>query len=319
MAITITCRCGKSASVPDNYAGRTGRCSSCGAAVLVPLQPSPSMAAPEFCQPAEERPKPAPEAPPDKNSPALDPVFVRDTFLLRQKHLAINEKYAVWDKTGMALLFVERPAHLLRNILALLAAAAASIAVFTLTGFTYEILPESLRGVYVTFGILLGIATIFAVYVALEQKRHVEFYRDERRGEKLLRIIQDTKMQLVNATYTVTDAAGNSIGTFSKNYLWDIILKRWECRDPHGKLLFKVREDSIIKAILRRLLGTLLGLLRVDFVFCHPTSGEEIGRFNRSFTLLDRYVLDMGNDRAQRIDRRLALAMGVMLDTGEKR
>lgn len=178
---------------------------------------------------------------------------------------------------------------------------------------------ESLRGGYVTLGILLGIPSIFAVYIALEQKRHVEFYRDERRGEKLLRVVQDTKMQLLNATYTVTDAAGNSIGTFSKNYLWDIIFKRWECRDPRGRLLFKVREDSVIKAILRRLFGTLLGLLRVGFVFCDPISGEEMGRFNRSFTLLDRYVLDMKNDRTRRIDRRLALAMGVMLDTGEKR
>lgn len=319
MTITITCPCGKSADVPEHYAGRTGRCSSCGAPVLVPPQPAPNMPPLDFHLPMEERLGAAPDQAPKKTPPALDPVFARDTFLLRQKHLAINEKYAVWDDTGTALLFVERPAHLMRNLVALISAALASIAVFTVTGFTYEIFPESLRGGYVTLGILLGIATIFAVYIALEQKRHVEFYRDERRGEKLLRVIQDTKMQLLNATYTVTDAAGNSIGTFSKNYLWDIIFKRWECRDPRGRLLFKVREDSVIKAILRRLFGTLLGLLRVDFVFCDPISGEEVGRFNRSFTLLDRYVLEMKNDRARRIDRRLALAMGVMLDTGEKR
>ncbi|WP_279384179.1 hypothetical protein [Geotalea toluenoxydans] len=41
--------------------------------------------------------------------------------------------------------------------------------------------------------------------------------------------------------------------------------------------------------------------------------------FNRSFTILDRYVLDMTQDNGQRIDRRLALAMGVLLDTGERR
>ena len=172
---------------------------------------------------------------------------------------------------------------------------------------------------YVFLGIMLGIVTIFVVYIALEQKRHVEFYRDEGRGEKLLRVIQDSKIQLLTATYTVTDAAGTSIGTFSKNYLWDIIFKRWDCRDPRGRMLFKAREDSFVKALLRRFLGPLLGLLRLDFVFCDPVSGDELGRFNRSFTLLDRYVLDMANDRGRRIDRRLALAMGVMLDTGEKR
>lgn len=316
MPITITCPCGKTATVPDHFAGRTGRCGNCGAEIVVPPQTTPTHP-PEVPPPPRPTLQPAPVQ--KAASSELDPVFARDSFLLRQKHLSINEKYAVWDETGTALLFVERPAHLMRNILALLAAAAAAMAVFTLVAFTYQLLPEGLRDLYVTLGVLTGIIAIFAVYIMLEQKRHVEFYRDEQRGEKLLRVIQDTKIQLLNATYTVTDAGGKSIGTFSKNYLWDIIFKRWECRDPRGKLLFKVQEDSVIKAILRRFFGPLLGLLRLDFVFCDPVSGEEIGRFNRSFTLLDRYVLDMGNDRGRRVDRRLALAMGVMLDTGEKR
>jgi hypothetical protein len=48
-------------------------------------------------------------------------------------------------------------------------------------------------------------------------------------------------------------------------------------------------------------------------------NGDVIGILNRSFTILDRYVLDMSPDAGNRIDRRLALAMGVMLDTGERR
>lgn len=336
MTITITCQCGKSTTVPDHYAGRTGRCNNCGAAVVVPsqpvadppplnLQPRPVVKPAPIEEPLVAKSSPVamppsnPAANRQKPSADADPVFARDSFLLRQKHLAINEKYAVSDDTGAPLLFVERPAHLLRNLLAVGAAIVASIAVFTLTGFTYEVVPEAVRGVFATLGILLGIVTIFVVYIALEQKRHVEFYRDERRSEKLLRVVQDTKIQLLTATYTVTDAAGNIIGTFSKNYLWDLIFKSWECRDAGGRLLFKVQEDSFVKAILRRLFGPLFGLLRLDFVFCDPISEEELGRFNRSFTLLDRYVLDMGSDRGRRIDRRLALAMGVMLDTGERR
>jgi len=50
-----------------------------------------------------------------------------------------------------------------------------------------------------------------------------------------------------------------------------------------------------------------------------PLNNNELGVFNRSFTILDRYVLDMSADLKARIDRRLALAMGVMLDTGERR
>ena len=44
-----------------------------------------------------------------------------------------------------------------------------------------------------------------------------------------------------------------------------------------------------------------------------------IGEFNRKLTVLDRYVLDMSADPQHTVDRRIALALGVMLDTGERR
>jgi hypothetical protein len=44
-----------------------------------------------------------------------------------------------------------------------------------------------------------------------------------------------------------------------------------------------------------------------------------VGEFNRKFTILDRYVLDLSRDSARALDRRVAVAMGVMLDTGERR
>ena len=40
--------------------------------------------------------------------------------------------------------------------------------------------------------------------------------------------------------------------------------------------------------------------------------GEEVvGQFNRKFTIVDRYVLDMSPDQMKSIDRRTALALGV--------
>jgi hypothetical protein len=54
------------------------------------------------------------------------------------------------------------------------------------------------------------------------------------------------------------------------------------------------------------------------FIFCLP-GGQVVAEFNRKFTILDRYVLDLSKDSARVLDRRVALAMGVMLDTGERR
>jgi len=73
-----------------------------------------------------------------------------------------------------------------------------------------------------------------------------------------------------------------------------------------------------VLSLLRRVLGPLFGLLRTNFVFLRP-DGEVLGEFNRKFTLLDRYVVDLSADTDRALDRRIALAMGIMLDTGERR
>src|SRR6266498_2126610 len=155
---------------------------------------------------------------------------------------------------------------------------------------------ESTQSAYISVGALLAFAVIIIVYVRLELKRHVEFYSDESKRMKVLRVIQNKKFEIISATYTVTDADGKQIGTFRKNYLYNFIRKQWECRDRGGNLLFIAREDSIIKSLLRRFFGPLLGLLRLNFIFLDPQSKVIIGVFNRSFTILDRYVLDMSRD-----------------------
>lgn len=313
MPIIVTCSCGATATVPDAYAGRTGQCNACKQPITVPAAPAMQTQA----QQPQSVNKPAPSTTAQDSRP--DPLFDRNIFLLRQKHLAINEKYAVWDEQGNALLFVERPAHLLRNLLALFSGLVAGGVVFSLLGFSYQVVPQSLQVGYLLLGCLFAFLTVLMVYIRLEQKRHVTFYRDETKCAKLLTVRQDKKLELITATFTVLDSNDKLLGTFSKNYLYDILRKRWECRDRTGNLLFIAREDSIIKSILRRLFGPLLGLLRINFILCDPVSNNLLGVFNRSFTILDRYVLDMGDDSRKRIDRRLALAMGVMLDTGERR
>jgi hypothetical protein len=333
MAINVTCACGATTSGKDDFAGQSGRCRACGSPVMAaepppssPPPPSALIAEPprDFSQPTlESMDVPAnaasATAAPAPNTADGNSIFSRDIFLLRQKQIAISEKYAILSEDGTPLLFVERPAHLLRNLLALFAGVAAGIAVFAFFVLTFALMPDSFRSGYILLGSLFGVAAILAVYIILEQKRHLEFYADESRERKLLRVIQDKKIELLNATYTVMDAAGIPIGTFRKNHLRGLISRNWACSDPLGRALFVAHEDSIAQAMLRRLIGPLFGLLRLNFIYCDAQNGSVLGEFNRSLTILDRYMLDMSRDGEKRIDRRLALAMGVMLDSGERR
>jgi uncharacterized protein YxjI len=248
----------------------------------------------------------------------LDPAFDRDRFLLRQRALTVNQKYEVWDEAGRPILFVERPAHVLRNLGALLAGLAAGAAVGALLWVIGSALdgkvPPGVLAVYSTLAVVAALAAVVLVGAALARKRHVTFYRDESRRERLLEIEQDHKLFLVRHTYTVRDPEGRPLAVLGKNLFTDILRKRWTCDAAGGQRLC-VAKEAIGHAIVSRLLGKLFPM---NFVF-HLPDGAVAGQFNRRFTLLERYVLDLSADGARRLDRRLALALGIMLDTGERR
>jgi uncharacterized protein YxjI len=295
MAVHLTCECGTSYDLKDEFAGKLVKCPQCGRPARAP---SVAVATAEG-----------------------DPAFDRDTFLLRQQILKISEKYDVCDEQGNKIVFVERPAHLLRNLGAVLVAMALLIAgvVGMTTIADTPFAHTAVGGVIVGLGILVFFIGAPIIGVLLSVKRHVTFYRDQSKREKLLDILQDKKFQPITMTYTVRDARARPIAKLGKNWLFNVIRKRWYVWAPNGTLLFLAKEDSVILSLLRRFLGPLFGILRTNFIFLPAGTEDVIGEFKRKFTILDRYVLDMTSDPQNLMDRRIALALGVMLDTGERR
>lgn len=249
----------------------------------------------------------------------LDAAFRRHRFLLRQRLLTISEKYDVWDDQGQAILYMERPAHFFRNLGALLAGLVTWLVIFGLVVSLSAPLPESLAALLIVLGLV--VSTVGAVWVSLGlcKKRHVTIYRDRTKQEPLLKVLQVKRFEFPTATYLLRDVQGD-IALFRKNFLFDIIRKRWDCLTPAGVLICRAKEDSLGNALLRRFVcGTFFGLLRINFIITWGDSDRVIGEFNRKFTLFDRYILDMSADPNGQLDRRIALALGVLLDTGERR
>jgi len=299
MPVSLTCACGEAYTLKDEYAGAEVKCPRCGTVARAPA--------------------PAAQA---------DPAFDRDKFLFRQKALAINEKYDIRDEQDRGILFIERPAMVLRNMLAAFCAAVVILVglglAFAAAVFLTTKGAEGPSGIGLAAGALVflaGLAGGIVVGTVLSPYRHVTFWRDEARREELLRIRQVNKFQFPHARFSIETTEGKAVALLSKNYLFDILRKRWLVEDPSGRPLCVVKEDSVLLSLLRRILGPLFGLLRTNFVFLEGDGSREkvLGEFNRKFTLLDRYVLDMTPDPGRSIDRRIAVAMGVMLDTGERR
>lgn len=297
MPIETFCSCGATYHLKDEFAGQTVQCLKCGHAFRAPDR----VAGPS-------------------SSGAGDPLFARDRFLLRQQHLSISEKYHVSDEHGEPLLFVERPAHLLRNLGAVLAGMLAAAVVGVLLGILASVMPPNALQVTVWIIAALGaLAALFFVAVGLSRKRDILFYRDPSKQDLVLQVFQNQKVAFIHATYTITDAAGNLLGHFEKNHLYDLFRKRWDCTGPTGARLCVAHEESIILSLLRRVFGQFFGLLRTNFIILAPDEVKVLGEFNRKFTILDRYALSLTGDPGRTLDRRIALALGVLLDTGERR
>lgn len=296
MSVRVTCQCGTSYELKDEFAGKLVKCPQCGRENRVPGAGVPMQV-------------------------QADTVFDRDLFLLRQQLLRISDKYDVADDKGHNIIYIERPAHFLQNFGAILAGLAAAVVVFVAFVTVADQTPvgSAARAILVVFGTVLAIVALGAVGIPLSAKRHVTFYRDGSKRDRLIEVLQDKKFQPITATYTVRDFRGKPLARFAKNILWNLIRKRWYVYGPDGRLLYIAKEDSAILSLLRRFLGPMFGLLRTNFIFLRPDSEDVIGEFKRKFTILDRYVLDMSGDPQRLMDRRVALALGVMLDTGERR
>jgi hypothetical protein len=294
VGVVVTCPCGEVYELRPEYAGRLLECPSCGRHLRAGPPPN------------------APRPP----TPGLDRAFDRDVFLLRERVFTITSKYEVWAEDGSPILYVERPTYPVRTLVAYL---VAIIATLTLMGPAVGAIGRDGSGLLVLLSIPVAAFVFLVISMSLRPRRHVTIYRDESRQETLLRVSQDQRVALVTRTYTVMTAAGEALAVFRKTYLHNIVRKRWYVTSPGGEPLAMAIEDSIVLSLLRRVIGTFFGFLRTNFVLIRGRDAEIFGEFNRKFTLLDRYVLDLSGDTARTFDRRVAVALGVMLDTGERR
>lgn len=247
-----------------------------------------------------------------------DPAFDRDTFLLQKRLLTLSEEYDICDEDGNPILYVQRPVHQALGCLALVAALFAFFVVLAVVMITVTMLaPRSTSSFVLAFAFPFGAVAAVLAAIAMRPKRHATFYRDASKGEIVLRVKQDRRFQPIVARYTVLDTAGRPLAKFYKNHLHNFFRKRWECFAVDGKLLCVALEQAHM-ALVRQTLERVFSNVATNFSILRRDSDVAIGEFNRKATILSHHALDLKADSARSLDRRIALALGVMLDSGER-
>jgi uncharacterized protein YxjI len=152
-------------------------------------------------------------------------------------------------------------------------------------------------------------------------KEDIRFYGDEGETQELFRISARQWLDTGGSRYDVVAADGGRIGVL--HHLFKSILRTtWSVQDGDERELAIARERSQIGAVARRLIDFVPdvgGLIPIPYNFDVLAGEEVIGRIDRKFQLRDRYVLDLTGDPEKRIDRRLAIALAVGLDTLQNR
>ena len=127
----------------------------------------------------------------------------------------------------------------------------------------------------------------------------------------------------IGGNYDVTTPDGQRIGVLQKVFGRSLFRSTWRILDPQENVLATGQERSLFLAIARRLIDYVPyvgGYIPIPYNFeLNDPEGKRIGGMDRKFQIRDKYLLDLSDDHDRRIDRRLAVALAVGLDTLQNR
>ena len=247
-------------------------------------------------------------------------IFGKNKYGIKQKKIAINEKYYIKDEENNDLFFSVRRIHFWRRVGAIL------LGIIVLIGsiFVGSLLGGSLESTTLTM-IRLWVSLVVGAFgmiyiISIAGRRWIEFYLSEddmNRSDPEFTISQNNLYEIIHKNYSLKQN-DVEIARFEKNTFTDILRKKWHMH-YNGKHIL-VKEDSVVLGILRRL---WVPFIRTNFIFIDittdPKSNIIIGYFKRKFEIFDNYLLDMTSDPSFIVPREIAICMAIVLDTGERR
>jgi uncharacterized protein YxjI len=156
----------------------------------------------------------------------------------------------------------------------------------------------------------------------LAVKENIRFFADEAEKEELFAIQARSWLDTGGSRYDVNDARDGKIGVLEHIFGKSLLRSTWRVANAQEEEVAIARERSQAMAILRRgidFVPDVGGLIPIPYNFDILAGERVIGRMDRKFQLRDRYVLDLSADAEKILDRRLAIALAIGLDTLQNR
>ncbi|KEZ76434.1 hypothetical protein C41B8_15125 [Salinisphaera hydrothermalis C41B8] len=173
-----------------------------------------------------------------------------------------------------------------------------------------------------------GRLCLYAEMKRFRLKEDIRVYADVDMREEVLRIRTESILDFSGA-YDVEDSRQHArIGTLRRSGLRSAFVRdHWQMLDPAGQPMAELQEDSLGKSLLRRLIEfageiPLVGLLGYFFPQSYALTRHQraVAHYHQRFNpFIYKLDIDLTPDTVAGVDRRLAIAMAVLLAAIEGR
>ncbi|ATB29602.1 hypothetical protein [Melittangium boletus] len=154
-----------------------------------------------------------------------------------------------------------------------------------------------------------GQVVFYSKMKAFKLKEDLRVFTGEDMREEVL-TIKARNILDISATYDVTDpTTGEKLGALRRKGLKSMLRDEWLVLDVRDQEVGLLQEDSMMLALVRRLLSNL-----VPQTFTGTIGGTPVLSFRQHFNpFVQRISLDFSMDRSGKLDRRLGIAAAVLL------
>ena len=254
-------------------------------------------------------------------TPKLEIIFNNSKFLINREFLSFAQKYTILDEMSQPLLYAERPRYVSDIIVRLVGMFVNIVFLIVACGFIglVEDQPGLLIIMYCLGGFVGGILLYYLFAVSFSRKRHITFYTDETKAEKVLEVRQQKKFSVLKSNYTIQEVTRRTIATVQRQNLYNVIRPYWRCFDTQESTVCIIREDDTFIVLLRHLIGRRYRILTANYTLWDENQANELGHITQKASFDTQYLLNVKKDQTEQIDRRIALAIGVLMDSAPRR
>lgn len=155
----------------------------------------------------------------------------------------------------------------------------------------------------------MGDLAIFASMKAFKLKEDITLHPDENKSSELLSIKARSVIDFSSAYDVYDPNTGQKLGALKRKGLKSMLKDEWVIMDAMDNEIGFIREDSLVMALLRRMLTNL-----IPQTYHGEVGGLEVFKFKHHFNpFAVRMTLDFTPDIGNKLDRRIGIAAAILL------